>query len=99
MLDDRKGTATAESVPSNSLLAALLNEEMYQPAPPPTIVDSGLNETLIDALLAKALLAKGRATGRSLADHLRLPFGLIEPRLQGASISVFLLALGRGRHQ
>ena len=82
--------ATTDSVPSNSLLAALMNEETYQPVPPPSLGDAGLNESLVDALISKILLAKGRATGRSLADHLCLPFGLIEPRLQALRSRTFL---------
>ena len=33
-----------ESAPSNSLLAALMNEEIYQPGPPLSLVDAGLSE-------------------------------------------------------
>jgi hypothetical protein len=88
--EDYGAMATAESVPSNNLLAALMNEETFQPLPPPSLVDAGLDELLVDALIAKILLAKGRATGRSLADHLCLPFGLIEPRLQALRSRTFL---------
>jgi hypothetical protein len=80
-------------MPSNSLLAALLNEETYQPVPPPSLVDAGLHESLIDALISKILLAKGQASGRSLGDHLCLPFGLIEPRLQTLRSRTFLTHL------
>lgn len=81
---------TTESAPTNSLLAALLNEETYQPMPPPGLMEAGLSDALVDALVCKFLLMRGRATGRSLADLLCLPFGLIEPRLQALRTRTFL---------
>jgi predicted ATPase with chaperone activity len=68
--------------PANSLLAALLRNEVHQPAPPLSLADAGLSESLVDSLIAKFLLVKGRASGRELAHQVRLPFGLLEPRLQ-----------------
>ena len=70
------------SAPSNSLLAALMNEEIYQPGSPLSLVDAGLNESLVDSLVCKFLLVRGRSSGRSIADHLCLPFGIMEARLQ-----------------
>ncbi len=69
------------SAPSNSLLAALMNEEIYQPGPPLSLVDAGLNEALVDSLVCKLLLVRGRSSGRSIADHLCLPFGIMEARM------------------
>jgi hypothetical protein len=74
-------TATA-SAPSNTLLAALLRDELHQPAPALSLADAGLSESLVDSLICKSLLVKGRASGRALAHFVRLPFGLLEPRLQ-----------------
>lgn len=70
------------SAPSNSLLAALMNEEIYQPGPPLSLVESGLNEVLVDSLVCKLLLIRGRSSGRSIADYLCLPFAIMEARLQ-----------------
>ena len=67
---------------SNSLLAALMNEEVYQPSPPLGLIDAGLSEALVDSLICKALSVSGRATGRTLAGSLCLPFGILEPRFQ-----------------
>ena len=67
---DLHGTiASAELVPTNNLLAALMNEETYQPVPPPSLIDAGLSESLVDSLLTKFLLAKGRATGKLGSRH------------------------------
>jgi hypothetical protein len=71
-----------ESQPSNSLLAALMNGETYQPGPPASLADAGLTESLVDSLACKILLARGRGSGRAVAEQLCLPFGLVEPRLQ-----------------
>jgi predicted ATPase with chaperone activity len=46
------------------------------------LTDAGLSEALVDSLICKHLLARGKATGRALADALCLPFGITEPRLQ-----------------
>ncbi len=58
-----------------------MNEEIYQPGPPLSLVDAGLNEALVDSLVCKLLLVSGRSRGRSIADHLCLPFGIMEARM------------------
>ena len=58
-----------------------MNREVYLPGPPLSLADSGLNESLVDSLICKQLLVTGRSSGRSIADHLCLPFGIMEPRL------------------
>src|SRR5271157_2020010 len=70
------------SAPSNSLLAALMHEEIYQPGPPLSLADAGLNEALVDSLICKLLLVRGRSSGRSIADDLCLPFGVVDARFQ-----------------
>jgi hypothetical protein len=72
----------AVAAPTHSLLAALMNEEVYQPGPPLTLTDAGLSESLVDSLVCKYLLVKGRGSGRTIANHLCLPFCILEPRLQ-----------------
>ena len=59
-----------------------MNEEIYQPGPPLSLVDAGLNEALVDSLVCKLLLVRGRSSGCSIADHLCLPFGIMEARMQ-----------------
>jgi len=44
-----------------------MNEEIYQPGPPLSLVDAGLNEALVDSLVCKLLLVRGRSSGRSIA--------------------------------
>src|SRR4051794_24224760 len=82
--------AVTELAPSNSLLTSLLNQEVYQPASPLSLEDAGLSESLVDSLICKSLMAKGRGSGRAIAEVLGLPFGLLEPRLQALRSRTFV---------
>jgi hypothetical protein len=83
MRENVEAMATAApAAPSHRLLAALMNQEVYQPGPPLTLADAGLSESLVDTLVCKYLLVKGRGSGRTIANHLCLPFCILEPRLQ-----------------
>ncbi len=61
-------------------VSALLADGGFQPAEPHSLDEAGLSEVLVDSLVCKQLAALGNASGRTLADHLCLPFGLLEPR-------------------
>lgn len=74
--------AVREYTPASSLMAALLSEDSFYPTAPRTIDDTGLPENAIDGLICKHLLVLGCGSGRQLADHLGLPFGMVEPRFQ-----------------
>jgi hypothetical protein len=82
--------AATGTAPLNSLLTSILNDEVYQPAPPLSLEDAGLSAALVDSLIGKYLLARGRATGRSIAQFLCLPFCLLEPRLQALRTRTFV---------
>ena len=66
---------------SDSLLASLLSDENFVPARPATIEETGLGEEFIEQLICKYLAVFGTNKGRSIADHLCLPFNIIEPLL------------------
>src|SRR3569623_1366617 len=77
-------TAAVAEKPLN-LLSAILSEEGFQPPEPATLAETGLSESLIDSLICKYLSVVGTASGRSIADHLCLPMGVVEdmyPRLR-----------------
>jgi hypothetical protein len=83
MREQVEAVATAVSAgPSHRLLAALMNQEGFRPGPPLTLTDAGLTESLVDSLVCKYLLVKGRVSGRTIANDLCLPFFILEPRLQ-----------------
>ena len=44
---------------------------------------AGLNDSLVESLALKHLLARGDSTGREVADQLKLPFILIDELLRG----------------
>lgn len=63
------------------LIASLLPEESFFPTEPRNLEDVGVPETIVDALMLKRLSFTGTQSGRSIAEDLCLPFGIVEPRL------------------
>ena len=64
------------------LISALLSGDTFQPARPQNLEESGLNESLVEGLVCKRLATVGVESGRSLADNICLPLGILEERLQ-----------------
>ncbi len=62
-----------------SLLATLLSDEAFRPAEPHSLDEAGLPASLVEAQVCKYLSLVGTTSGRAIADHLCLPFGLLEP--------------------
>ncbi len=75
------GPLKKDFTPASSLMAALLESDVFHPAPPVRFEELGVPETFIDALLAKEILVAGAISGRQLADRVSIPFGMVEPRL------------------
>jgi hypothetical protein len=69
--------ATTGTVP-DSWLATVLSDEVFRPAEPREIKDTGLPASLIETLLLKRLLLVGMSSGRQLAQDLCLPFAVME---------------------
>ena len=65
-----------------SMIDMLLGSTTFEPDEPRTLEQSGLNESLIDALICRHIKVLGSACGRALAEYLCLPFGLVEERFQ-----------------
>ncbi|HEV3120072.1 MAG TPA: hypothetical protein VGY58_23630, partial [Gemmataceae bacterium] len=65
-----------------SLIETLLGRKGYEPDEPRTLEQAGLTDLLVDALICKQVKALGSASGRSVAEHLCLPYGLVEDRFQ-----------------
>jgi len=55
----------------------------FAPVEPDSFRDAGLTDSEVEALAMKFLLARGDATGRELADQIKLPFVLINELLRG----------------
>ncbi len=63
-------------------LSALLAGDSFQPTQPRSLQEAGLPESLVESLICKRLLVVGRESGRGLAEHCCLSFGLLEDLFQ-----------------
>jgi predicted ATPase with chaperone activity len=57
--------------------------ENYLPPEPQTLEEAGLAPADIESLILKQLLIVGQATGRKIADQIKLPFGITQELLRG----------------
>jgi predicted ATPase with chaperone activity len=64
------------------LLAELLSEESFRPAAPRSLKETGVSVSLIETLVMKHISLVGSCTGRGVAKHICLPFGILEGLLQ-----------------
>ncbi len=64
-----------------TLLKTLLSGERFWPTELSSLEETGLSEPLIEAMILKTFQTYGTMTGRSMVEHLGLPFGLIDPEL------------------
>jgi predicted ATPase with chaperone activity len=61
-----------------SLLAQVLSDESFSPTPPAKLEDTGLPLSLVESLVLKYMAIVGTASGRGIAKHICLPFGILE---------------------
>ena len=54
----------------------------FMPMEPVSIAEAGLTESGVEALVLKFLLSRGDASGRTIADQVKLPFVLIDELLR-----------------
>ncbi len=64
------------------LLASLLADESFRPVAPRSLDETGLPVSLIESLICKRLAVDGTTSGREIARHVCLPFGVLESLLQ-----------------
>lgn len=86
--------ATTPPAGNSSAAAAHSEKEVQEfvPREPRSLRDTGLTDSEIEALVFKYLLAKGDASGRGIADQLKLPFVLLEEvvrRLKNEQLLVY----------
>jgi predicted ATPase with chaperone activity len=60
------------------VLASLLTDDVFHPAEPQTLEETGINPVMIESLVLKYLLQRGAMSGRKIAGRLCLPFGVLE---------------------
>ncbi|MCA9194350.1 MAG: AAA family ATPase [Planctomycetales bacterium] len=56
-------------------------DEPFIPRIPKDLYAAGVNESALEEIIMRFLLARGEATGRVIADQVKLPFLMIEPIL------------------
>jgi hypothetical protein len=61
-----------------SLVRPMPGKEAFIPREPESFKEADLTDTEVEALILKFLLAEGEATGREIADQVKLPFVLID---------------------
>ncbi len=86
-------TATATPMPG-SLLDSLLSDDVFRPAEPRTLEETGLSPVTIEILVLKSLLVIGSASGRELAERICLPFGLLENLFNGLRTRQLIMHAG-----
>lgn len=55
--------------------------EPFVPSAPDSLASAGLSESLVEELVMRFLLGRGEASGRAIAEQVKLPFLLVEPIL------------------
>lgn len=71
-------TTLESTTSSGSLLAALFSEDVFFPAEPNSIEETGLSASLVENLICKYIQVVGSASGRQVADQVCLPFRSLE---------------------
>ena len=56
--------------------------DVFLPVEPELFTAAGLTESIVESLVMKFLLARGDATGREVADQVKLPFILVDQLLR-----------------
>ena len=56
-------------------------DEAWRPVEPESMESSGINESILEAIIYRYMLTCGEAEGRRIADQVRVPFRLVEPIL------------------
>ena len=78
----------------DNLLASLLSDENFSPTKPASIEETGLGEEFVEALVCKYLAVFGTAKGRAIADHICLPYNIIESLLGTLRTNQFVVHAG-----
>lgn len=68
---------------SSSLLGTLLTDDVFYPAEPQSVEDTGISPVLIEGLICKYLLQVGSATGRQIGESVAIPFGVLDGVMGG----------------
>lgn len=67
----------------NGLTDSTENRNTFVPIEPESFRKAGLTDSEVEALILKFLLARGDASGRDIAEQVKLPFVLVDELLRG----------------
>ena len=79
---DGGGPAPAGAQAASSRDGAPVGGDGFLPGEPSSIRGAGLTESEVEALVLKFLLARGDASGRDIADQVKIPFVLVDELLR-----------------
>jgi len=80
LADDDGGEAAGSETPEAT--PAPLHESDFIPTEPESFQQAALTESEVEALILKYLVARGDASGRDIADQVKLPFVLVDELLR-----------------
>ncbi len=78
--------ATPKSEPSQGQVVMArgftpCRDEPWRPSEPETLHSARINETILEAIIYRALLNSGEMEGRAVSEQIKLPFRIVEPLL------------------
>jgi predicted ATPase with chaperone activity len=75
-------------------LAVVFSDESFFPAPPASLEEAGLTTSFVESLICKYLSISGTSSGRHIAEHICLPFGILENQFQTLRTKQLLVHTG-----
>ncbi|MEX2026324.1 MAG: hypothetical protein WEH44_03470, partial [Pirellulaceae bacterium] len=81
--DAATATIVMPSAPRRPEPACSPVHEPFLPPEPQTLEEAGLASAEVEALILKQLLICGLATGRKIAEQIKMPFGITQEILRG----------------
>ncbi len=76
------GLSTERPFPPPFAIITNDRDEPFVPKTPASLQEAEVTESIVEEIILRYLLARGEATGRMIANQLKLPFLLIEPILE-----------------
>ncbi len=74
-------TTAKIKIPEGPLGFKPSRDEVWRPVEPESMESSGVNETILEAIIYRYLQNIGEAEGRRISDQVKLPFRMVEPVL------------------
>ena len=62
----------------SGLLASFLSEDIFHPAEPRTLEETSLSISFVESLVCKFFIQAGGSSGREIAKHVCLSFGVMD---------------------